>query len=348
MFKKKVALFLAMTLLATSFVGCGKKSEGNTGSTTANKDAKKVGVFLYQFNDTYLSTVRNELEKLDAADDTLEFSYFDAQDAQDKQNDALDSQLSKLDVFLVNLKDTGAADQVLTKLKTTGKPVILFNREPDNINAYKVYDKAKFVGTKIEEAGVLQGELIAEYWEKSAGKADRNGNGVLDYVLLHGGLDNAEAIARSRESIAAIEKKGIKVNQIAQTIALWQTDKASEAMDAWLSKDKDNIDIVVSNNDSMAMGAINALKKIGFNSDKTDYSKYIGVFGVDATEEAKAAIAEGSMVGTVKQDNVAMAKALYELAKNAAQGKDYLEGTAYKYDESGIAVRIPYQKYEGK
>lgn len=342
MFKKKIALLLAMTLCVGAFAGCGKKSSGDKVD-----GPKQIGVFIYNFNDTYLSTVRNEMDKLDKADDSIQFNYFDAQDDQGKQNDSIDAQIKKQDVFLVNLKDTGAADSVLSKLKETGKPVVLFNREPTDINAYKAYDKAKFVGTRITEAGILQGELIADYWKKSNGKADRNGNGTLDYVLLHGGLDNAEAVARSEESVKAIEKAGIKVNKIAETIALWDTSKAKDAMDPWLAKDKDNIDIVISNNDSMAIGAINSLKSNGFNKDKNDFANYIGVFGVDATEEAKAAIKEGSMIGTVKQDNVAMAKALYDLAKNAAAGKDYLEGTSYKYDESGIAVRIPYQKYEG-
>ena len=348
MFKKKVALFLAMALTVTAFAGCGKQG-GNTGSTdSGKKDAKKVGVFLYNFNDTYLSSVRKELEALDSKDDSIEFTYFDSQNDQGKQNDAIDGQLEKLDAFLVNLTDTGAADAVLSKIKPTNKPVILFNREPADIKAYQTYDKAKFIGTKIEEAGILQGEMIAEYWNNSNGAADRNKNGVLDYVLLHGGLDNAEAIARSKYAVETIESKGIKVNKIAEQIAQWRTDLAQEAVDAWLGKQEGDIDIVISNNDGMAIGAVNSLLAHGLNKDKTDLAKYIGVFGVDATEEAKKAITDGTMVGTVKQDNVEMAKALYEMGKNAANGKEYTEGTNYKYDDSGFAVRIPYQKYSGK
>ena len=77
-----------------------------------------------------------------------------------------------------------------------------------------------------------------------------------------------------------------------------------------------------------------------------DKAKHVGVFGVDATEEAKAAIQAGSMDGTVMQDGKAMAEAMYTLAKNAIDGKDYIEGTDYQWDESGIAIRIPYKKFE--
>ncbi len=351
MFKKKIALFLAMALTVTAFAGCGKKEDGKTTGGDDKKtttSAKKIGVFFFDFNDTYLSSVRKQLEELDQKDNDVEFSYFDSQNDQGKQNDAIDGQLDKLDAFLVNLTDTGAAENVLSKIKPTGKPVILFNREPENIDSYKVYDKAKFVGTKIEEAGILQGELIAEYWNNSQGKADRNGNGKLDYVLLHGGLDNAEAIARSKFAVDTLKQKGIEVNELAQQIAQWKTNLAQEAVEAWLANNDKNIDIVISNNDGMAIGAINALKAHGYNADKNDYAKYIAVFGVDATEEAKSAIKDGTMVGTVKQDNVEMAKCLFELGKNAANGKDYLEGTTYKYDDSGFAVRIPYQKYLGE
>lgn len=137
---------------------------------------------------------------------------------------------------------------------------------------------------------------------------------------------------------------GIEVNKIGEQIALWDTEKAKQAMDAWLAKDEANIDVVFANNDGMAIGAINALKAIGYND--ADTSKHVAVFGVDATEEAKAAIAAGSMDGTVMQDAPAMAKAMYDLAKNAANGKEFIEGTDYSYDASGVAVRIPYAKYE--
>jgi methyl-galactoside transport system substrate-binding protein len=185
--------------------------------------------------------------------------------------------------------------------------------------------------------------MIAELWNTDVAKYDRNGNGKLDYVMLHGGLDNAEAIARTEYSVKTIEEAGIEVNEIGMQIANWDSEKAKNAMDAWLAKNMDDIDVVIANNDGMAIGAINSLKASGFNSG--DAEKHILVFGVDATEEAKEAIAQKSMDGTVLQDADAMAKALAEIARNAGQGKDFLEGLDYEWDESGVAVRIPYQPY---
>ncbi len=343
-FKKTAALCLSAVLLLST-AACGSDSKKNADQSKAeNGSAKKVAVFFYQFNDTYLSTVRNAMKELDDADSEIEFIFQDAQNDQGKQNDSIDAQLEKADAYLVNLVDTGAAQTVLQKLAPTGKPTLLFNREPDNLDSYKLYDKARFVGTKKEEAGVIQGNLIADYWKNNKDTVDRNGNGKLDYVLLHGGLDNAEANARSEYAVKTIKEAGIEVNEIGMQIALWDTEKAKQAMDAWLAKNEADIDIVIANNDGMAIGAINSLKALGYNGE--DKAKHIGVFGVDATEEAKAAITAGSMDGTVMQDAVAMAEAMHKLIKNGLNGKEYLDGTDYKYDESGIAVRIPYKKFE--
>ncbi|MDO5725561.1 MAG: galactose ABC transporter substrate-binding protein [Tissierellia bacterium] len=349
---KRIALILAIVIMATTMAACGKKDDGGD-APAKDGDAPTIGVLYYNYGDAYISTVRNNFEEMAAAEG-FELNSQDAQNDQAKQNDELDNVISKgAECVLVNIVDTGAAPTVIEKVKAAGLPLILFNREPEDIEVYKEYDLARFVGTNKPEAGVIQGEMIAKDW--ADGKiVDRNGNGKLDYVMLHGGLDNAEAIARTKYSVETIEANGIEVNEIGMQIAAWDTEQAKNAMDAWIAKDLDNIDVVIANNDSMAIGAINALKASGYNvyDEKAgalqDSDKLIPAYGVDATEEAQEAISQGIMAGTVKQDAEAMAKALITLAKNAVEGKDFLEGTDYEYDESGFAVRIPYQPYTGK
>lgn len=309
---------------------------------------KKVAVFYYKYGDTYISTVRQALADLVAADANIELSEFDGQDDQAKQNDQIDAAIEKgVDILVVNIVDMGAAATVIEKAKAADLPLVFFNREPTDGNVYSTYEKARFVGTKIEEAGVLQGELIKKYWD--LGEHDRNGNGVLDYVLLHGGITNNEAVARSEYSVKTLADNGIEVNEIAQQIADWDNSKAMAAMEAWLAKDADNIDVVIANNDEMALGALTALQAEGFNladeAGKFDPAKYVGVFGVDAIEVAQTELDKGTMAGTVKQDADAMAKALNTLIGNTISGKEFIEGTEYEYDESGIAVRIPYVPY---
>ena len=166
----------------------------------------------------------------------------------------------------------------------------------------------------------------------------------MQYVMLKGDADNPEAIARTEYSVKTLNEKGVKTEELGLQVANWDNDKANQAMEAWMAKDGDKIEFVIANNDGMASGAISALQNAGYN--KGDADKYIPVFGVDATDEAKNLIEKGEMTGTVKQDGEGMAKAVFALALNAANKKEFIEGTDYKYDESDIAVRIPYQAYK--
>ncbi len=353
--KKLMTLLIAIVIMSLTLVACGSKepaapttpeapAEGGDAPAEGGDAAGNVGVLYYRYDDTYISTVRNNFEELAKAEGVT-INAQDGQNNQGTQNDQIDNVISKgVDVLLVNIVDTGAAQTVIEKAKAADLPLIFFNREPEDISVYGTYENSRFVGTRKEEAGVIQGEMIAEAWNDGA--ADRNGNGKLDYVLFHGGLDNAEAVARSEYSVKTIVDAGIEVNEIGMQIANWDAEQAKSAMDAFVARDLDNIDFVIANNDSMAMGAVAALKALGFNSG--DPEKYIPVYGVDATEEAKEAISNGELAGTVKQDSEAMAEALMKLAKNAIEGKEFLDGTSYEYDESGVAVRIPYQPYTGE
>jgi methyl-galactoside transport system substrate-binding protein len=337
--KKSLVLLIVFTMLVASLAGC--TSNGGE-STDGTSEKLKIGVLIYKYDDTYISTVRQAIEKEAENDTEVELLMNDGQGDQSKQNDQIDILIEKgVDALAVNIVDIGAASSVIDKAKSAGIPVVFFNREPDT-EVIKSYDKARFVGTKPEEAGIIQGEMIAEVWNE--GKYDRNGDNIMQYVMLKGDADNPEAIARTEYSIKTLNESNIKTEELGLQVANWDNDKANQAMEAWLAKFGDKIEFVIANNDGMASGAISALQNAGYNTGDSD--KYIPVFGVDATEEAINLIEKGAMTGTVKQDGEGMGKAVFALAKNAAQGKDFLEGTSYEYDQTGVAVRIPYQPYK--
>ncbi|NLY36331.1 MAG: galactose/glucose ABC transporter substrate-binding protein MglB [Tissierellia bacterium] len=336
--KKLLTLLLVIAMMATMVTGCGTKEA----DAPADGAALKIGVLIYKYDDTYISTVRQALEAEGAADADVELIMNDGQGDQAKQNDQLDILIEKkVDALIINIVDIGAAKSAIEKAQEAGIPVVFFNREPAE-DVLKAYDKVRFVGTKPEEAGIIQGEMMAEVWNE--GGYDRNGDNVLQYVMLKGDADNPEAIARTEYSISTLNEKGVETEELGLQVANWDTDKAYAAVEAWLGKDAEKIEFIVANNDGMASGAISALQNAGYNSG--DEAKYIPVFGVDATEEAVNLIGKGEMTGTVKQDGAGMAKAVFALAKNAAQGKDFLEGLSYEYDETGVSVRIPYQAYK--
>lgn len=152
--------------------------------------------------------MRSALEEY-ANEMNLELNLQDAQNNQGTQNDQIPNVISRgVDVILMNIVDTGAAANVMDQAKAADVPIIFFNREPEDINVYSTYDKSRFVGTRAADAGIMQGDMIVELWNSDPEKYDRNGNGVLDYVMLHGGLDNGEAIARTRYSVETVEEAG--------------------------------------------------------------------------------------------------------------------------------------------
>lgn len=339
---KKFLLGSAAVLTMSTLVACGN-SDSEAGSDSKGS-GEKIGVAFYKYDDTYISSVRQALENASKGDKNVELLMNDSKGDQATQNDQIDVLIQKgVKVLLVNVVDTGAAQTVIDKASAADIPVIFFNREPD-ADVLAGYDKARFVGTKPEEAGVIQGEMVSELWK--ADKAlDKNGDGVLSYVMLMGDADNPEAIARTKFSVSTIKDADIEVKEIGQQVANWDADKANTAVSAWLSREGDNIEVVLANNDSMASGAIAALQSGGYNNGD---DKNIPVFGVDATDEAVDLISKNYMSGTVKQDAVGMAEAIFALGVNATQGKDYIEGTDYEYDDTGISIRIPYQAYSGE
>ncbi len=304
----------------------------------------RIGVLIYKYDDTYISTVRNALNA--AFEGKASISMQDGKGDQATQNDQLDVMIAKeMDGLLVNMVDAQAASGVLEKIKAAGIPVVFFNREPD-LNVLKTYDKAVFVGTNAADAGKMQGDIIKNLWTNHP-DYDLNKDGKFQYVMFQGEPDNPEAIARTEWSVLQAKENGIQMEQIGNAfVCNWDTAQAQGAMESALAANQGKIELVIANNDSMAMGAIAALSNIGFNLEGGD--KFIPVVGVDATEQAVDAINRGIMSATVKQDGEAMGIACSKIILNMVEGKSPTDGTDYTYDASGIAIRIPYSPYEGK
>ena len=363
---KKIAAILLAALMLTSLAGCGGNETTTTTATaetsataqdeTSDADSNDdqaadtkvtLGVLIYKYDDTYISTVRQALEAAagDLGADQVELILNDGKGDQGTQNDQIDGLIQQgVDALIVNIVDIGAAPTVIDKAKAADLPIIFFNREPD-ADVIASYDLARFIGTTPSEAGVIQGEMMADIWENNA-DLDKNGDGIMQYVMLQGDPDNPEAIARTEFSISTVEANGIETERLDLQVANWDTEKANTATSAWISSFGDKIEFIVANNDGMAAGAISALQAAGYNTGE-EGANHIPVVGVDATDMAQDLISKGQMDGTVLQDGPAMAQAVLAVAMNAAKGEDFLAGTSYKYDDSGLSVRIPYQPWTG-
>lgn len=333
--KRILALVLALTLVF-SLAACAPKATAPASGEAAAPAAgnPKIGVTIYKYDDNFMSFVRRAVEK--SAEGKAELIMNDSQNNQSTQNEQVDMMISKgVKALAINLVDPQAAATIVSKAKAANLPVIFFNKEP-NADVLASYDKAWYVGTTSSESGVMQGRVIVDAWKANA-KLDKNGDGKMQYVLLKGEPGHPDAEARTKFAIDEVKNAGIQVDELELQTGMWDSVKGKELMDAWIAKHGDKIEMVICNNDAMALGAIQSLKANGYFSG----DKYMPVVGVDAIPDALEQIKSGLMLGTVLNDAKNQGAATAELAINAANGKNPLDGTQWKLDDKK-AVRVPY------
>jgi methyl-galactoside transport system substrate-binding protein len=344
---RRLLIMIMMSVIITSVLAvCSGKVTADI-SQPVDKKPIKVGVLLYRFDDAYISLVRQSLEEIQKqSEGKVEFTFYDGKNDQSVQNKTLNQLLQSkdIDLLLLNLVDTRSTREAINKIKEKNIPVVLFNREPVDIDAISSYNKSYFVGTDAKEAGILQGKILIDAWNSNKATMDKNKDNVMQYVMLMGERDNLEAIARTKYSILEINDAGIRTQELATKIGNWNEDIAKSIAETLFLQYGNKIEAIISNNDSMAIGAIKVLQKYGYN--KGDKAKTIPVVGVDAIPEAQNLIKQGFMTGSVLQDANAMAEALYKVGMNLVYNRKPLDGTEYKFDETGVAIRIPYSEYK--
>jgi len=334
----------------------------NTGCFN-REDKTEVAVFYYTYSDTYISSVRTALDKM-LGDAGYDFTDYDANGNQTTQTEQVQTAIAKgADLLAVNVVDTGSDDaamNIINLAKEKGIPVVFFNRSVER-EVIESYDKCAFVGTDYEEAGRMQGEMIGDYVVKNYDRLDRNGDGIIKYVMFKGQEGNLEAASRTELSVKSANERLIKDDlpaiefydpsnksgYLVDQDGLWSSAAATNYMSTILAKHSDGagnmIELVIANNDEMALGAISALQGAGYN--KGDEGNTVPVFGVDATPAAIDAIKNGSMTGSVKQDGEGMAKAILTLSDNLLNGNDIMDGISPEMNEDGWKVNIPYSLY---
>ena len=354
--KKILAIVLALAMVL-SLAACGGSKPAET----------KVSVFWYDEADVYLSTVRSELNKaLETAGIAYDNQY--AGKDQAKQLEQIKTAIAGgTTLLVVNVVTSGDPDIAQAVLDAAGKvPVVFFNRpigaDGSEVTLLNGNATSCFIGTDAPEAGHMQGKMVGDYVLANFDTVDLNGDGKISYAMFKGEEGNAEAIARTQFGVedadlvlAENDKPALKFYDDANTSkylldqnGAWSAAQGQEHMQTLLSKySEDNgnmVEVVIANNDDMALGAIAALQAAGYN--KNDGGVTIPVFGVDATAAAQEAIAAKSMTGTIKQDAVGMANAVVKIAENLGLGKGTFDDVVGDL-EGTWRVNIPYSAYSG-
>ena len=263
--------------------------------------------------------------------------------------------------------DSGSTSSVANK----DKPLCWFNRQPSNSSTGELdmdalnYNKdTYYVGFDANQGAELQGQMVLDYIKENAATIDRNGDGVIGYVLAIGDIGHNDSIARTRgvrsalgtgvDANGAIDSTpaGTNVDGSAKVVqdatldvdgktytirelasqemknsagATWDAATAGNAIGTWSSSFGESIDVVVSNNDGMGMSMFNAWSK----------DNKVPTFGYDANSDAVAAIAEG-YGGTISQHADVQAYLTLRVLRNALDGVDIDTGIGTEDDAGNV------------
>lgn len=333
--RNRVAVWLITVglLLATSMIltGCGSEAEKDDNKV-------KIGVTLYNQQDTFVSSMMDEFvdcvaEKEITEGVTILVEVYNASDDQTTQNNQVETMINDgCDVICVNLVDRTAPTSIIDMAESADIPIIFFNRElvPEDLERW---DKLYYVGADAEESGIMQGAMVAKYFIENE-SMDKNQDGYLQYIVLEGEAGHQDAVLRTESSTKAITNAGVKVDKLGYAIANWNRAQAQTKMNQLLETHGDAIELVLSNNDDMALGAIDALKER--NIEKANWPVIVGI---DGTGVGLEAIKNEDMTGTIYNDKEGQAKAMLELAYTLARGEEL----SMLELEDGKYIRLPYE-----
>ena len=340
---KASLLFCLSLFLLFNLCACG-----NAGEKKAKKKIK-IGVTLYDSYDTFLTGYMRAFDK-EVAEKRAEgyevnVLQYNAAGSQAMQNEQVEEMLqNSCDVLCVNLVDRTAPSEIIDMAKKKDVPVIFFNRElvEEDLNQW---NKLYYVGADAKQSGILQGELVledvkdAEKEGQLPPELDRNGDGKLQYLIFEGEAGHQDSIMRTDYVVSTIQDAGIPMERLDYSIANWSRAEAQSKMMQLYSEFQGKIELILSNNDDMALGVIDAYDKIGVQKDLRPW-----IYGIDGTKAGLAAIEKGSMRATVYNDEVGQSKALFRIAfQLASEGAEDGEGT-----EIEKITRLPYRKVRRK
>lgn len=305
---RRFILVLSTIYMYSSLISCNSRN-----NEEEDLNDIKIGISVYEQDDIFISSIISNIENI-TKEKRSEGSYSitlnveDAKSNQYNQNEQVDMFIDQgYDVMCINLVDRRSAATIINKAKNANIPVIFFNREPveEDMN---MWNKVYYVGAQAEQSGMMQGDIVIEKYKNNPSDVDKNGDGKIQYVMLEGEQGHQDASIRTEYSIKRLVDNGIKVEKLGSEVANWSRTEASEKVARWIEKYNDKVELIISNNDDMALGAIDVLNKSKIKNNMPL------IVGVDGIKDALKAIDNGEMTGTVISDAYKQGKAIFDTA----------------------------------
>ena len=304
----------------------------------SGEDKVRVGVAYYNQSDTFLNELiacfKEELQSFESDDLEVTVTVRDAAGSQRTQDDQVKEMLDAgCNVLCVNLVDRADPSEIIDLARERDIPIIFFNREPVAEDMMQ-QDGLYYVGAEAEESGIMQGELAVDAIRQND-RIDRNKDGKIQYVVLEGEAGHQDAIIRTENAVETLKSNGIALEKLSYQIANWNRAQAQNRMEQMIGQYQNKIELVLANNDDMALGALDAYRKLNYTESALPV-----FFGIDGTDVGLQAVRDGKMAGTVYNDKEGQAEAMAKLAVAAATG----EGMEDIEFENEKYIYLPYQK----
>ena len=299
--RRKIYVLLLAAAMIVSLMGCGSSNK------KSNK-TMRVGVVTYTADDPFINAmiekVKFQLNTMETTDMNVIVSVRSGDNDQREQDEIVDEMIDAgCDVLCVNLVDRTAPANIIKSARQSDIPVIFFNREPVREDIFRS-DQIYYEGSDAKQSAILQADVIADALEKDRSKIDRNGDSVIQFAMLEGESGHQDTLIRSEWVLKELENKKIPTQQIAGSTGNWEKNQANVIVRQWMKEYPNQIEVIISNNDDMALGAWEALEEKGCTE--------VQVVGIDGIEEVRELVDEDKILGSVLCDTKLHAKALMQ------------------------------------
>lgn len=313
--KRTMAVLMAGVMCVGALAGCGN---GSDSGSAASKNGLKDLTFVIASRDEFMSSIEAAM-KAEAEPLGYNIVTQDAQNDSAKQIQYIETAVNGGDkAVIVNPVDSDAAQSLVDAAGDT--PLVFVNRPPTDLKVLSAKNVG-YCGSNEDTSGYFQGEYLAEYF-KGQGKTE------ISYVLLQGELGQVSQIKRCAGVLKALKDNGIKATSVVDLAGKYDRAEAMNKISPILTSGQ-KFDCIISNNDAMALGAIEACEAA--NIDPASFP----IVGIDCTKDGAAAVKAGKLAMTVYQNPLGQGRGAVEVAMNLMNGKPANEGTQFTKDESG-------------
>ena len=326
-----ICIYVLVCSVLLCLTGCGSNKE-------VQRSVLRVGVVLYTQDDPFINALtdclKEDLEDYETDSLKIIMTVRDGKNDQKLQDEVVEEILDAgCDILVVDLVDRTEPSNIIKMAKNENIPVIFFNREPVREDLMQ-WDKLYYVGGDARQSGTMQGEIAAQVI-RTDHSVDRNADGKIQYVLLEGETGHQDAIIRTDSVVKTLQEQGITLEKLSYQFANWNRGQAENKMTQLIHHYGDEIELVLSNNDEMAMGAVAAYEASGYPKENRPV-----ILGIDGLDSALDAIQNDLIQGTVYNDRAGQAEQISRLAMDLFQGK---EPEGYDFENERY-IFLPYQK----